>query len=341
MYDFRPKHGLVVPFRERRDPVMVTLRVVTALLLVLITMPWGCKGRQESPEDQRGPGIQSKEPSVSEDEEMVADATSRIEEISFRLLPERASKGTKLTVYPSIGGPVTYQWYVNGSPYRSTKVPFLETAELSKGDVVKAVIISGDRKVETTEALIENSPPSVKTLTLAITEMTGTETTVEAEVEGEDPDGDPVIFQYEWMINGKKIDNPFPTLTASLKGGDRVTLKVVPSDGEETGPSITRTITIINSPPIVEPDINLSLQEDTIKGHITAEDPDGDPIRFILKKAPEGMSVDDSGNISWNVKDIAPGIYPVEVEVDDGRGGKTHLKFEIELKEEEQKVIIK
>ncbi len=272
---------------------------------------------------------------------MVADATSRIEEISFRLLPERASKGTKLTVYPSIGGPVTYQWYVNGSPYRSTKVPFLETAELSKGDVVKAVIISGDRKVETTEALIENSPPSVKTLTLAITEMTGTETTVEAEVEGEDPDGDPVIFQYEWMINGKKIDNPFPTLTASLKGGDRVTLKVVPSDGEETGPSITRTITIINSPPIVEPDINLSLQEDTIKGHITAEDPDGDPIRFILKKAPEGMSVDDSGNISWNVKDIAPGIYPVEVEVDDGRGGKTHLKFEIELKEEEQKVIIK
>src|SRR5207253_6273461 len=54
----------------------------------------------------------------------------------------------------------------------------------------------------------------------------------------------------------------------------------------------------------------------------TAADPDGDPLTFSLLSGPNGMVVDAAtGKVTWSPQQADLGTHPLDLRVDDGRGG--------------------
>ncbi|HIE55843.1 MAG TPA: hypothetical protein EYP90_11815, partial [Chromatiaceae bacterium] len=63
---------------------------------------------------------------------------------------------------------------------------------------------------------------------------------------------------------------------------------------------------------------------------VQAEDDDGDPLRFFLPEAPQGMQIDaDSGRIDWAPEQA--GSFRVTVNVGDGQGGEERQSFELRI----------
>jgi len=76
---------------------------------------------------------------------------------------------------------------------------------------------------------------------------------------------------------------------------------------------------------------------DTFSLPVTAQDPDGDPLSFVLLEAPAGMQIsatgDSSANIEWTpTEPQGPFTHTVEVEVSDGFRHEDTGSFSIEVK---------
>ena len=57
-----------------------------------------------------------------------------------------------------------------------------------------------------------------------------------------------------------------------------------------------------------------------------------DECGFRLVRGPEGMSLDPvDGTLTWAPDERHAGTHPVEIEVDDRRGGKATQSFNLEL----------
>jgi hypothetical protein len=67
---------------------------------------------------------------------------------------------------------------------------------------------------------------------------------------------------------------------------------------------------------------------------VEASDPDGDPLTYDLKDAPEGMSISDSGALTWSPADDQGGIYPVTVEVADSDGLTDTASYDLRVLDE-------
>jgi hypothetical protein len=61
-------------------------------------------------------------------------------------------------------------------------------------------------------------------------------------------------------------------------------------------------------------------------------DPETDPIQYRLVKAPAGMTVDsETGMLRWPLRGAPAGVHQIEIEVDDGRGGKASQPYELNI----------
>ena len=60
-------------------------------------------------------------------------------------------------------------------------------------------------------------------------------------------------------------------------------------------------------------------------------DPNGDPLQYLLDKAPAGMTIDGLGQVVWTPQtdQIAP--QPVRIRVQDSRGGQDVQEFVIQV----------
>lgn len=152
----------------------------------------------------------------------------------------------------------------------------------------------------------------------------------------EDPDGDPIqygltgelpyhmqIFDGEnitWQPGEDQIRDWTITVDArDGKGGvaeQTFTIRVEDITGN-LAPSITSQPPVLASP-------GASYAYDVV-----ASDPDGDPLTYALEQAPEAMSIDAQGGISWVPANDSSGFYPVTVRVEDGRGGYALQEFTI------------
>ena len=129
--------------------------------------------------------------------------------------------------------------------------------------------------------------------------------------------------------NGEPAGNT-KTIASSIKGGDKISVKITPFDGEAYGKPITLLREIGNMPPMIEEDIKHIFDGKVFTGQIKASDPDGDALTYSIKSGPQGMTIDSSGLIKWSVPPGFKGKTPVTVSVSDNHGGRDNL-FSVEI----------
>ena len=148
----------------------------------------------------------------------------------------------------------TYTWLRDGDETGLTGET-LSADETAKGETwtVRATPSDEDGDGEPAEASvgIDNTAPTG--LSVAITPSEAYEdTTLFAEPQGEDEDGDELSWTYEWTVNGEVVTGPADeTLEGNdFSRGDSVQVTATPNDGTVDGESVTsEPIVILNSAP--------------------------------------------------------------------------------------------
>ncbi|MFQ5698662.1 MAG: hypothetical protein ACE5IL_10305 [Myxococcota bacterium] len=266
--------------------------------------------------------------------------------VGLRLTPESPTTSdlmrAEIDVRDRDGDPldIRLDWFRNGVPIRGARARTLSLANLRRGDeiFVRATVSdTSDTVTRTSDSRrVADSPPRVTSLHLEPSAPSGADSIL-AVVDGNDPDGDSVEFQFAWWRNGKRIEGATgPTLAEEeVARGDLVRVEVIPSDGSVAGePMRSADVRIQNAPPRItsEPSYEVAGPH-SYQYQIEAEDPDGDsPLRYSLVEGPAGMEVDlIDGLLRWEVPGNARGNYPIEIAVQDPHGGETHQRYSIDL----------
>jgi len=150
--------------------------------------------------------------------------------------------------------------------------------------------------------------------------------TVRVTSTGSDADGDAVKVHYEWYVdNVLAYGNDDKVVLKGVRRGSQVHVKAIPNDGIVDGAWMeTPRCQVVNGLPIVKSQVPKEVPADgRFVYRIEAEDPDGDPLTYSLKKGPPGMALNGS-TLEWQVPDGFHG-RPVQivVEISDGQGGST------------------
>jgi hypothetical protein len=128
-----------------------------------------------------------------------------------------------------------------------------------------------------------NSPPSITSINI-LPEKPTRESELNLSIQSKDPDGDSVIYQFQWIRNDKEIigENKNALSSGFFKKGDLVRGRVTPSDGKVNGtPFLSAPVKILNSSPVlkevwIEPKV--AYVTDRLKATLKSLDPDGDFI---------------------------------------------------------------
>ncbi len=223
------------------------------------------------------------------------------------------------------------EWLINGEmPYPGETSAQLKGGIAKKGFTVQAKAIIKGKEVRSNIVKIKNAPPVITRVKL-VPEVFKTGDRLGVEVSGSDPDGDDVTFLIEWTKNGEPAGKGM-TIDSALKKGDKVTVKITPFDGEDYGRSGTMSNEIRNMPPMIIDDKNFRFDGNVVSHQIKAIDPDGDPITYSLKNAPQGMTIDAStGLITWTVSAGFKGKGSYTAVASDPMGGVSTQVFNFDL----------
>ena len=178
-----------------------------------------------------------------------------------------------------------------------------------------------------------NQPPKIVDISLIPSiPVTGDE--IKAVVKVHDPDGDEVTLNYKWFINEREVEESNkPILKYPIKRGDKIKLVVVASDGQARSKEVVATATVENAPP------KATVKKQEFHGTkyvavIQAYDPEGDPITFELKKAPQNMEINRAtGVIEWQLDPEFTGNVStvVQVLVKDINGGEILVSYPLKV----------
>jgi hypothetical protein len=259
-------------------------------------------------------------------------------EYALRIRPGTGYINTVFRVYPKNfkTSDARIEWLVNGET-----VPYGEGREFQprnvyKGSTVQARAFLDDAVVESDTVRVKNSPPLITSARiLPVTFKPGDTLSIEPEIN--DPDGDEVTVAYEWTRNREPAGNN-KSIGIVLKRGDRVSVTITPYDGEDYGESATVHRTIENMPPMIEEDNTFAFDGKVYTFRVSATDPDGDPLTYSLKSAPDGMYINKgTGDVTWDVPPDFTGEVAVTVAVSDGVRGETTREITLILEEPEEK----
>jgi hypothetical protein len=158
---------------------------------------------------------------------------------------------------------------------------------------------------------VGNTAPLIRAFYLAPDGEIAPGQEVTAAPQAMDADGDALDYEFEWILNGRKVRGEDQAVfnTERLKRGDRLQARVRVSDGDEWSPvAESMTLTLAN-------------------------DPDGDrSLRFRLLEGPAGMTVDSvTGRLSWRPGPDEVGTHAVEVAVADAEGAESAMRFELNV----------
>ena len=140
---------------------------------------------------------------------------------------------------------------------------------------------------------------------------------------------------YHWEINSVLVGGNSADLTADLKRGDRITLTVVPTKGDEEGAPFSAETWVGNSPPVfvrAAESCRFDKHLRVFSCDIRAEDPDGDKLKYSLSQGPAGLSIDpQSGHVRWDVPADGQGSHLSTFTVKDGNGGEAQSSFRLTI----------
>ena len=159
----------------------------------------------------------------------------------------------------------------------------------------------------------------------------------EYQVYAQDADGDSISYGLVSPPAGMTIDETSGLLTwtpTPAQAGISHHVAITASDGRggETTQMFDLPVvaTAPNDPPRITSAPRYSIRlGGTYLHQIVASDPNGDPLSYILTTAPAGMSVDDDGLVVWEPTGDQLGPNPVEIRVEDGRGGVAVQGFSV------------
>lgn len=230
-------------------------------------------------------------------------------------------------------GSVHCQWAINGREITPEDPSCLPEGNFRKGDTVQIKVSSADGTA-IDSVTIGNAPPEVMRVPF---EEAGIHQGMDIRVipDGVDPDDDPVSFRYRWKINGEElswIEGSF--LSADrFKKGDRISLTVIPFDGETEGkPYHGKEFVVPNAPPrfVTQPPSQFSSQIYTYQA--LAEDPDDVHLAYRLEGAPEGMTIDSqTGEIKWPIASKDAGSHMVWIVAEDEEGMQAIQEYSVEI----------
>ena len=251
---------------------------------------------------------------------------------SIEVLPVETTKNSilNLIVRGTEPAKVKVMWLVNGMPVENNSGFQFNTANVKKGDTVQAKAIVQDRDILSNVVPIRNSPPELISARFIMNDPSNPGK-LSVDVAGKDADGDAVTFLYEWT-NNQAPAGKGKTIDSSIKRGDKISVKIVPFDGEAYGRPIILTNEVRNLPPVFIEDSRVNFDGHVWTTQIKASDPDGDTLTYSIKDAPPGMTINPAtGGISWNVPPEFTGKASFTVSVNDGHGGETVKPFHFEI----------
>lgn len=149
-----------------------------------------------------------------------------------------------------------------------------------------------------------------------------------------DPDGQSVGFSLVAAPANMTID-PVSGLiqwtpTLAQLGNNRITVAATDPQGLSALQSFSIVVVLGNSSPVISsaPPVAVTVGQ-TYHYDVRATDADGDRLGYTLTNAPSGMAIDDRGRMTWSPRTGDIGSQPVEIRVDDGRGGTASQSFTI------------
>jgi len=134
-------------------------------------------------------------------------------------------------------------------PYSVSRrvIPFLLVISL-------VTIISCEGKKSETSTSKTNSPPVIISV-MILPEKPTKESELTLSIQSNDPDGDPITYQYQWIKNDEEmVGQNQPSLKkGNLRKGDLIRVRVTPFDGKVTGtPFLSSPAKIHNAPPVIQ-----------------------------------------------------------------------------------------
>ena len=143
-----------------------------------------------------------------------------------------------------------------------------------------------------------NTPPEAPTVAIEPAEPTTADDLVARIVEESfDQNADPVTYGYSWTVNGQPSDVSGATVPAADTARGQVwEVTVTPTDGSDSGPAVTTSVTVQNTPPTVTGSIAPDVPKSTDDLVVTAEgaDLDGDPVSLTYAWTRDGAATSQS-----------------------------------------------
>lgn len=260
------------------------------------------------------------------------------------IVPNQPNINSKLSVKTEVDDPdgdtVTfrYRWMVNKKVVG--KAETLHLKRFNPTDIVGVEVTPSDGKregvpVHAASVRIANNPPTLTNIILTPDTPKAGEA-IFAKVEGFDPDGDMILYDYQWQINGRPVEgNDSDTLREGIvRSADKIVLIVTSKDPYSEGETkASRMIAVKNNPPQIVSVPPSGLNENEFIYKVASEDQDGDSLRYYLLEGPPGMEIDsESGQLVWKVASLPEGHAKVAIGVEDRKGGKSEQRFTIQTK---------
>ena len=314
-----------------RNNIPMSRAIVIAMLLALAL---GCsKKAPEAPANAPGAAGNITAPSNA------TTAPAAPAQPGLSISPEKPD--VKTVIKPSASGfdlaKASVAWSVNGKPVPTYDPmgfnPALDGAK--KGDTVTAVATVDSKQYPSNAVTVQDSAPQLLKVML-LPEDAKTEEDIWVDAEAADADGDPVTFEYEWVMGGKVVSTTKGLSRDINISGTEFMVTVTPTDGELKGQSVSLRRTVLNIPPRIEANYDYTFDGNKLTYQIKATDPDGDKITYGVENPQPGMSVDaETGALRWDVPAaLTNTTVPIVVTASDGRGGSARMELKFTLKTE-------
>jgi len=143
-----------------------------------------------------------------------------------------------------------------------------------------------------------NTPPSI-TFVNIVPLNPNKASDLDLVIRSQDPDGDPMIYHYQWIKNDEEIPSKNKNILKSgnFKKGDLIQVKVIPSDGKAEGKLfLSDPVKILNSPPVIQEiriEPKMAYFNDPLKVHIKSDDVDGDSIYYTYRWEKNGVFLNE------------------------------------------------